>query len=130
MFFHNDISKDHARAKKFFENILAFTIGTYSLKNLIKDKISDIIIIDVREYEDYIHGHIPFAIHIPYEHIEEHIDMLEKDKMIIIYTYNDSCPRAYKSAWILTDKHFHAVTLRGGFCQWKKFDFDVVKTEA
>lgn len=129
MFFHNDISKDFSRAKKFFENILAFTIGTYSLRNLIKDNISDIIIVDVREYEDYIKGHIPFAIHIPYEHILEHINMLEKDKMIIVYSYNDSCPRAYKTALQLADQHYHVVTLRGGFCKWNKHNFDVVKTD-
>lgn len=129
MFFHNDIAKDYTRAKKFFENILAFTIGTYSLRNLIKDKISDITIIDVREYDDYTKGHIPFAIHIPYEHVLEHINMLEKDKMIIVYTYNDSCPRAYKTALQLVDQHYHTVTLRGGFCKWNKHDFDVVKTD-
>ncbi len=130
MFSHSDITKDLSRAKKFFEDIVSFTIGPFSLNEMIKHRINSLNIIDVREYNDYIEGHIPYSIHIPYKEVKEHVDMLDKEKVTIIYTYSDSCPRAYNSALDLIEKHFPSVVLRGGFKHWKKFDFDIVKNNS
>ncbi len=131
MFGHNDeITKDLTRAKKFFEDIISFTIGPYSLDEMIAHRIENINIVDVREYDNYIDGHIPYAVHIPYKEIKEHIDMLDKDKITIVYTYSDTCPRAYNTALALIEHHYPAVVLRGGFKAWKKFDFDIVKNDS
>ena len=127
MFSHEKITKDLSRAKKFFEDILSFTVGPYTLDKMIKEKLGSINVIDVREYEDYIEGHIPYAVHIPYKEMEEHLKMLNKDNTSIIYSYSDSCPRAYKAALQLLDEHYPSVVLRGGFKEWKKFDFEIIK---
>ena len=37
MFFHDDLTKDLNRAKKFFEDILAYTIGPFSLEDIIEN---------------------------------------------------------------------------------------------
>lgn len=129
MFSHDEITKDLSRAKKFFEDIISFTVGPFTLDDIIENRINSINLVDVREYNDYINGHIPYAVHIPYKEVKEHIDMLDKDKVTIIYTYSDSCPRAYKSALELIEKHYPSVILRGGFKEWKKFDLDIVKTD-
>lgn len=130
MFPHREITEDLSRAKKFFENIVSFTIGPFSLDDTISRRIETINILDVREYEDYIEGHIPYAIHIPYKEVEEHIKMLNKERVTIVYSYSDSCPRAYNSALELIEKHFPAVILRGGFREWKKFDLDIIKSNS
>ncbi len=130
MFSHDEITKDLARAKKFFEDIISFTAGPYTLDEIIAHRPDSINIVDVREYDNYIEGHIPYAVHIPYKEIKEHIDMLDKSKVTVVYTYSDSCPRAYKSALELIEKHHPAVILRGGFKAWKKFDFDIIKNES
>ena len=127
MFNHKNITEDLSRAKKFFENIVSFTIGPFSLDDTISRRIDTINIVDVREYEDYIEGHIPYAVHIPYKEMEEHLKMLNKDNTSIIYSYSDSCPRAYKAALQLLDEHYPSVVLRGGFKEWKKFDFEIIK---
>lgn len=129
MFFHENITKDFSRAKKFFEDIVAYTIGPYVLNHIIKDELKAVNIIDVRDYSDYIEGHIPYAVHIPYKEAENHIDMLPKDKINVIYSYNDSCPRSYKTALKLVEKHYPSTVLRGGFKLWKKFDFDIIKND-
>ena len=128
MFSHSNITKDMSRAKKYFEDIVSYTIGPFSLDEIIIHRINSINILDVREYNDYIDGHIPYAIHIPYKDIKDNIEMLDKEKTTIIYTYSDSCPRAYNTALELIEKNFPAVVLRGGFKEWKKFDFDIIKT--
>ena len=130
MFNHKNITEDLSRAKKFFENIVSFTIGPFSLDDTISRRIDTINIVDVREYEDYIEGHIPYAVHIPYKEAEEHIKMLNKDRVTIVYSYSDSCPRAYNTALSLIEKHFPTATLRGGFKEWKKFDLDIIKTDS
>lgn len=129
MFSHGEITKDLSRAKKFFEDIISYTVGPFTLDDIIENKINSINIVDVREYNDYLNGHIPYAVHIPYKEVKEHIDMLDKDKVTVIYTYSDSCPRAYKSALELIEKHYPSITLRGGFKEWKKFDLDIVKND-
>lgn len=129
MFLHQEITNDLSRAKKFFENIISFTIGPFSLDEIISHRIDSVNIVDVREYEDYIEGHIPYAVHIPYKEIEEHVEMLNKDVVTIVYSYSDSCPRAYKSALKLIEKHRPSVILRGGFKEWKKFDLDIIKND-
>lgn len=128
MFSHNDITKDLSRAKKFFEDIVSFTVGPFSLDDIIHNRVNSINLIDVRDYNNYIDGHIPYAIHIPYK--DENFDVIDKSKVTIVYSYSDSCPRAYNTALKLIEKHFPAVVLRGGFKEWKKFDFDIVKTDS
>ena len=130
MFSHGDITKDLSRAKKYFEDIVSFTIGPFSLDEMIAHRINTMNIIDVREYNDYLDGHISYAVHIPYKEAQDHVDMLEKDKVNVIYTYSDSCPRAYNTALVLIEKHYPCVVLRGGFKEWKKFDFDIIKTNS
>lgn len=127
MFHENKITKDLSRGKKFFEDIVSFTVGPFTLNEIIAHKIDTVNIVDVREYEDYIEGHIPYAIHIPHKEITEHCKMLDKEKITVIYSYTDSCPRAYHSALKLIEEHCPSVVLRGGFKEWKKFDFDIIK---
>ena len=128
MFLHENITKDLSRAKKFFEDIISYTVGPYTLDEIIANRVNTINIVDVREYNDYIEGHIPYAVHIPYKEVKDHVEILDKSKVTVVYTYSDSCPRAYKTALELIEKHYPAVILRGGMKEWKKFDFDIVKT--
>lgn len=130
MFFHDNLTKDLNRAKRFFEDILSYTIGPYSLNDMITHKINAINILDVREYDNYVDGHIPYASHIPFKEIEDHLKMLDKEKITIVYTYTDSCPRAYKTALKLVENDYPAIVLRGGYKQWKKFDFDIIKNDS
>lgn len=130
MFSHCEITKDLSRAKKFFENIISYTVGPFTLDEIIETRTNTINIIDVREYEDYIEGHIPYAVHMPYKEVEDNSDILDKNKVTVVYTYSDSCPRAYNTALKLIEKHFPSVILRGGFKEWKKFDFDIIKTDS
>ena len=128
---HNEkITKDLSRAKKFFEDIVSYTIGPFSLDEMIEKRINTINIIDVREYDDYSKGHIPYAIHIPYNCEDKNFEILNKEKINIVYSYSDSCPRSYKTALRLIEKNYPSVILRGGFKVWKKHDFDITKTDS
>jgi len=102
---HEEIWKaaqDAGKAKDFFKAKLAHTIGPDRLKHLIDKQLDEFNLIDVRKYEDYIKGHIPYAVHIPYDQMEDQLVKLSKDKVNILY---------------------------GGFKGWKKRDFDIVEND-
>jgi len=121
---------DKNKAKEFFLEEISFLVGPYELEDLIKNKIDEINIVDVRKYDDYIDGHIPYAIHVPYDSLEEHFVMLEKNKVNIVYCYNNFCKLASKAAYKLAKEGYPVQVLHGGYKTWEKFGFDTVKTSA
>lgn len=119
---------EHKKARDFFLEKISFLTGPFELKEMIEENIEDINIIDVRKYEDYIDGHIPFAEHIPFDTFEEHLNMLEKDKINIFYCYNSFCKLGAKACYMAADKGYPVMLLEGGFKVWKKLDYEVIKT--
>ena len=70
------------------------------------------IIIDLRDREDYDKGHIPGAINIPYEELEEHINKLSHNSLLIFY-----CERGNVSLMAVRDLEkygFYMKSLHGG----------------
>ena len=119
-------TKNHKKAEEFFKSKISFEISPYELKDTIEKNINTINIIDVRKYEDYIEERIPYAIHIPYETFKQHLKMLEKDKINIIYCYSQYCKLAHKAACLISEEDYPAMVLMGGFNIWKKSNFDTV----
>ena len=127
---HMDVTMDTRRAHEYFLNELCYSIGPKGLKEKIKNDVNSFNLIDVRGYDDYIDGHIPFAMHVPYDELEEHFNMFSKEKVNIIYSYSIVCQLAKKCAVKLTEKGYPVMELIGGFKAWKKHDFDIVKDSA
>jgi rhodanese-related sulfurtransferase len=46
---------------------------------------SNVLIIDLREREEYEAGHIPYAINIPYEELDEQKSSLPNNNLLIFY---------------------------------------------
>src|SRR3954453_23554845 len=75
------IVHDTARALAFFEDKMSFTTGPVELEHRIKDG-DDIVVVDVRDADDYAKGHIPGAINLP-RGTWENPQGLSKDKVNI-----------------------------------------------
>ena len=72
---------------------------------------ADVVIIDLREPRDYMRGHIPGAINIPYEELDSHADHLPR-KLLILY-----CDRGNISLLAVRDLvkyNYHLKSLYGG----------------
>lgn len=123
------ITKDAHRAKEYFENELAYTLGPWQLSHLIEKHLDDFNLIDVREYDDYIKGHIPYATHIPCDQAKEQLLQVSKDKVNIVYSYSCSCHKSKKFAYLLADKGYPVMELTGGFKAWKKHDFEIIEDD-
>lgn len=125
-----NIINDFPRAKHYFENILTYLINPHELNIMLKKSVNSFNLIDVRDYEDYIDGHIEYAEHIPPHKIEENLDMLDKTKTTIVYCYNPSCQRAAKTALKLIEHEYPAAILDGGMEVWEMFEYDVVRNSS
>lgn len=122
------LTENTKKAEEFFLNELSFIMSPFELKRKIEHDIENINIIDVRKYDDYIDGHIPYAIHVPYESLEEHLIMFEKHKLNIIYCYSQLCQLAHKTAYEIAKRGYMTVVLSGGYRTWEKMGYDTVKT--
>ncbi len=118
------------RAKEYFLDKISFSLGPVELKKMMKNDLEKFKLIDLRSYQDYIDGHIPYAEHIPVEQIEEHWNMFDRNKINIVYCYNPFCHIATKYAVLIAEKGYPVMELCGGFHAWKEFfNFDVVKND-
>jgi rhodanese-related sulfurtransferase len=97
-------------------------VTVHDLKEKI-DNGEDIMIIDIRDSEDFEDYHIRGAINIPREVLKDNIHTIARDKPVYIY-----CKYGQKSEAInmmlRQDHHFKKVySLLGGLYEWAK-EFD------
>lgn len=120
--------KDTEKAACFFTKYLAYTLGPVELKNMLQQDKA--VVVDVRAHEDYIASHIPSAVSIPKDELPERLDELSKDKITVVYCYNQQCHMGARACLTLADNGYPAMLLEGGFDVWvNKFRFTTVSDE-
>lgn len=92
-------------------------ISSEELKNKI-DSNEDIVILDVRDEDDYKEGHIKNAIFMPVGDISHEIEDIvqDKDKMICVYCYSGA--RSARAAMMLDYLEYSNVCDLGGITNW------------
>ncbi len=91
-------------------------IAINTLKNKLKSK-NQIVIIDLRSYEEYNEKHIPNAINIPLDKLENEAKTLDKNKFYIT-ACGKGGGRSAVGAEKLRQMKFKALWLRGGTFGW------------
>ena len=120
---------DPSRAKAYFEDKLAFTTGPVELARWIKANENNLLIVDVREAEDYDKGHIPGAINLP-KNQWDNLQELRKDKTNVVYCYSQQCHLAANACVRFATKGYPVMELEGGFEVWKEHDLDIEESSA
>ncbi|HEY7465832.1 MAG TPA: metalloregulator ArsR/SmtB family transcription factor [Dehalococcoidia bacterium] len=93
--------------------------GELSRDELERLKASgDVVLIDVRPALEFGHGHLPGALAIPVEQLEERLDDLPRDKRIVAYCRGTYCLFADEAVALLRQHGFDAVRLEGGWPEW------------
>lgn len=82
------------------------------MKTLLDE--GNVNVIDVRNAEDYEISHIPGAISIPKAEISNNLEKLSKDKVDVVYCYNQQCHLGACAALILTDYDYQVMLLEDG----------------
>jgi len=75
------------------------------------------LLVDVRELFEWKEGHVPGAVHIPYEELGERARELPLDRLLV--TYCASGVRSSLAASILESGGRTVANLRGGFTAWR-----------
>ncbi|MGM9947592.1 rhodanese-like domain-containing protein [Floccifex sp.] len=79
----------------------------------------DYIILDVRTIEEYNQGHIPHAICIPVDEIEQKAELILSNKNICIFVYCRSGNRSQQASKKLSEMGYVDIYEIGGILDWK-----------
>src|SRR5574344_1907164 len=117
-----ELRKNHNEAEHYFLKKAAYEVKPKELKELIEDE--NIEIVDVRTKEEYSKGHLPKAISIPIEELENNVEeitnKLSHEKLHIVYCYCQFCNFARTAAIILAHHNYKVAVLKGGYKGWHK----------
>jgi rhodanese-related sulfurtransferase len=84
------------------------------------DSSSAPTIIDVRTLREFSNGHVPGALHIPFEAVGKHVDAIPGSRHDPIVVYCGHGPRARMAGAMLRRHGFTSVTyLAGHFSKWR-----------
>ena len=108
---------DFAAAKAFFTQKATATTGPHELQGMLDNK-ADIVVVDVRYPGDFRKSHIPGAISLP-KGKWENAKGLSKDKLNVLYCYNQQCHLATEAAITLIEQGYPVVEMEGGFSTWE-----------
>ena len=110
---------DIAQARQHFAAKQSFTTGPHEVTGMI-DRKEDIVIVDVRLPSDFRKGHVPGAVNLPKGKWHEATG-LSKDKLNVLYCYNQTCHMAAEAALELLALGYPVAEMEGGFGAWEAF---------
>jgi rhodanese-related sulfurtransferase len=106
------------RALEFFGGKLDFTISPAEVHEQIEKGWKNFIV-DVRAVRDFIQGHVPKAINLPFG-LCDRISSWRNDRPLIIYGYSPTCRLAAHAALEFARQGHSVMELEGGFEAWKE----------
>lgn len=91
-----------------------------------------VLVLDVRPSEEYRAGHIPGAVSVPVEELEQRISELPAGKAVVAYCRGPYCVLAFRAVEILRAQGRFARRLTDGFPEWRAagLPIEVSRTEA
>ncbi|MEQ6049120.1 metalloregulator ArsR/SmtB family transcription factor [Lysinibacillus capsici] len=81
----------------------------------------EVLLIDVRPKEEFEKAHIPGAVSIPIEELEEQLSSLPTDFDIVAYCRGPYCLLSAQAVKMLKAKGINAFRLKEGVLEWKNF---------
>ena len=116
---------DPRGAQEYFRNKMSYTTGPVEVSHMLENG-EDIIVIDVREAEDYAKSHIPGSLNLPQKEWST-LNGLRKDRTNIAVCYSQQCHLAAKACVQFAGAGFSVMEMDGGFEAWKENDLKIEK---
>lgn len=91
--------------------------ATVNIAEALKLRDEGALILDVRGLPEWRRNHIPGAIHLPLNQIENRWEELPENRLIITF-----CTGGFVSSWaanVLIELGFEAVNMSGGLVKWR-----------
>jgi len=117
--------------QEFYEHEVATNISAHWLRKKISSGDTSFVLVDVRSEEEYLEGHIKWAISIPAytdrdntqnisnERILEAFTSISPDKEIITYCYSSYCMSSRKIGKFLAENDVYVKHLTVGWNEWR-----------
>lgn len=77
------------------------------------------LLVDVRPEDEYAAGHLPEAINIPLEQMEDMLDRLPRDREIVAYCRGPYCSLSHEAVQRLRQLGYKIRRFREGYPEWK-----------
>ena len=84
-----------------------------------------VTVLDVRPPEEYAEGHVPGAVNVPLNELEQYLKALSPDQEIVAYCRGPHCVLAFDAVAQLREKGLPARRLEDGYPEWKTAGFPV-----
>ncbi len=118
-----DVAHNH------FLSRLSFETDPSDVYHDITNRVSGIVVVDVRTPEAYARGHVPGAINLPRRTIDSSTSAsLHRDKVIVTYCDGLFCNASTKAAAKLTALGFKVKEMLDGMEGWRKEGYAVEET--
>ncbi len=86
----------------------------------------EVVLLDVRNVEEYNSGHIPDTLFIPLPELESRLNELDQSDRILLYCRSGT--RSTQAAIILIENGFtHIYNMKGGITDWKALGFPITR---
>ena len=103
------------------------TVSTQELVRLVNKE--NAVVLDVRERNEFMEGHIVDALNIPYASLESRLDEISQHKETPIVIACKMGQHSGAAGTLLQKNGFTNVTrLTGGYAEWRAQNLPVVKT--
>ena len=79
----------------------------------------EVTVLDVRPEQEYQAGHLPSAINVPIEKLEQMLDLLPPEQEIVAYCRGPYCVLSHEAVQILRRKGFRVRRYEEGYPEWK-----------
>jgi rhodanese-related sulfurtransferase/DNA-binding transcriptional ArsR family regulator len=83
----------------------------------------DVVLVDVRPQAEYEAGHLPGAISIPLDVLEQHVSELAPDKTVVAYCRGPYCVYADDALALLAARGWDVARLEEGVVEWQRAGF-------
>jgi len=86
---------------------------------LRRARSGQVVVLDVRPHHEYASGHIPGAVSVPVEELEQRLAELPAGVQVVAYCRGAYCVLAYDAVRLLTRHGRSARRLREGMLEWR-----------
>ena len=115
---------EHRRAE--IQSVISDSVNqTERLEGISREELlerlrdSSVTLLDVRPREEFAMGHLPGAINIPVEELEERLSALPVEHEVIAYCRGPHCVLSVNAVALLRRKGIRTRLLNAGFPDWK-----------
>ena len=114
---------DFEAARAYFAQKNVATTGPHEVTGML-DRREDVVLVDLRLPADYRKGHVPGALNLPKGKWQQP-GGLSKEKLNILYCYNQTCHLAAEAARELLAQGYPVVEMEGGFATWEANSYPI-----